>query len=51
MKNFAREDIEVDMGENVSYLNEDEVNTRKQCSTDIQHILLTDLSLKIKVMQ
>lgn len=51
MKNFVREDIEVNMNENVSYLNEDEVDTRKQYATDIQHILLTDSSLKIKDIQ
>ncbi|KAK2735420.1 hypothetical protein CKAH01_01801 [Colletotrichum kahawae] len=35
------------MGRNITYLNEDEIDIRRRYASEIQHILLTDASLRI----
>ncbi|KAF5511161.1 hypothetical protein CGCS363_v003167 [Colletotrichum siamense] len=48
LRKFAQEDIKVDKRQNVSYLNEDEIDIRRRYISDIQEILLADASFNFE---
>lgn len=48
LRKFAEEDIKVDKRQNVSYLNEDEIDIRRRYISDIQEILLADASFNFE---